>query len=440
MGDSFDLDYRLGERLGRGQFGAVYKCVSVSTGKDFAVKIIDKFSGCFDRQLVYSEIKFTLLAAFKNPRSVQIHQVYEDITAIYLILDLCPGPDLFDRIGGHGPFNESEAAALITELVESIAECHRRGLAHRDIKPENILFDSKGHLLLADFCCAALFEKGARSLKGKVGTPAYAAPEVLAGQNYDEKVDVWSAGVVLYLMLGWTLPFNGNSVEDIVAAVKKGDPICFPKEFFPRLSPEAKDLIEQMLERDPVMRLSAEQVLRLSHWRLLGRGQFGIVYQCVFVSTSEDFVVKIIDKVSGCFNRQLFYSEIKFTCLAAFENPRSVQIHQVYEDTIAIYLILDLCPGLDLFDCIGSYDPFNESEATALISVLMPPPRITHRDIKPENILFDSKGHLLLTDFGYAALFEKGARTLKGKMGTPAYAAPEFNGKSMEEIVAAVKK
>ncbi|KAI0515824.1 hypothetical protein KFK09_008492 [Dendrobium nobile] len=262
MGESFDLDYRLGERLGRGQFGTVYKCVSVSTGEDFAVKIIDKFSGCFDCRFVYSEIKITLLASSKNQRSVQIHQVYEDITAVYLILDLCPGPDLFDRIASHGSFYENEAAAIITELVEAIAECHRRGIAHRDIKPENILFGSNGRLLLADFGCAALFEKGERSLKGKVGTAAYAAPEVLAGQNYDEKVDVWSAGVVLYLLLGWTLPFNGETVEEIEAAVKKGDPVCFPKEFFPELSRGAEDLIEQMLARDPAKRLSAELVLR----------------------------------------------------------------------------------------------------------------------------------------------------------------------------------
>ncbi|KAI0515826.1 hypothetical protein KFK09_008494 [Dendrobium nobile] len=259
MSDSFDQDYRLGERLGRGQVGAVYKCVSISTGKDFAVKIIDKFSGCFDRGLVYSEIKLTLLAASENSRSVQIHQVYEDITAVYLIMDLCPGPDLFDRNASHGPFFESEAAALITELVEAVAECHRRGIAHRDIKPENILFDSNGRLLLADFGCAALFEKGARSLKGKVGTPAYAAPEVMAGETYDEKVDVWSAGIVLYFMLGWTLSFNGENVEEIVAAVKKGDPVRFPKEFFPWLSRGAEDLIAQMLARDPTVRLSAEQ-------------------------------------------------------------------------------------------------------------------------------------------------------------------------------------
>ncbi|KAI0526982.1 hypothetical protein KFK09_002578 [Dendrobium nobile] len=233
MGESFDLDYRLGELLGRGQFHALYKCVSVSTGKDFAVKIIDKFSGCFDRRLVYSEIKFTLLAASENQRSVQIHQVYEDIVVVYLIVDLCPGPDLFDRIASHGAFLENEAAALITELVEAIAECHHHGIAHHDIKSENILFGSNGYLLLADFGCAAQFEKGIRTLIGKVGTPAYAAPEVLASQNYDEKVDVWSAGVVHYLLLGWTLPFNGETEEEIVAAVKKGDPICFPRNSFP---------------------------------------------------------------------------------------------------------------------------------------------------------------------------------------------------------------
>ncbi|XP_028549977.1 phosphoenolpyruvate carboxylase kinase 1-like [Dendrobium catenatum] len=258
MGESFDLDYCLGELLGRGQFGTVYQCVSVSTGKGFAVKIIDKFSDCFNRRLVYSEIKFTLLAASENQHSVQIHQVYEDFTAVYLILDLCPGLDLFDRIASHGAFFEKKAAALITELVQAIAECHRRGIAHRDIKLENILFGSNGRLLLADFSCAAHFEKRTRTLKGKVGTPAYAAPEVMAGETYDEKVDVWSAGVVLYL-LGWTLSFNGETVEEIVAAVKKGDPVCFPKEFFPWLSRGAEDLIEQMLARDPVMRLSAEQ-------------------------------------------------------------------------------------------------------------------------------------------------------------------------------------
>ncbi|KAH0464495.1 hypothetical protein IEQ34_007281 [Dendrobium chrysotoxum] len=230
MRDSLKRDYRIEELLGFGQFATVYHCFSVSTGEAFTVKTTFKFSDDFDRRLIGSEIKLTRVAAFRNSRSVQLHQ-------------------------------ESEAVALI-KLVESIAECHRQGIAHRDIKPENLLSDSNGWLLLADFGSAALFEKGARSLKGKVGTPAYMAPEVIAGQNYDERVDMWSAGVVLYMMLGRMLPFTGNSDEEIFAALKKKDPLCFPKDLFHWSSPEAEHLIAKLLDRDPLRKLSAEQVLR----------------------------------------------------------------------------------------------------------------------------------------------------------------------------------
>ncbi|KAL0921130.1 hypothetical protein M5K25_008170 [Dendrobium thyrsiflorum] len=170
---------RARELLGFGQFTTI----SISTDEAFAVKTIFKFSDDFDHRLIGSGIKLTCVAEFRNSRSVQLHQVYEHDEAIYLILDLCPSPDLFSRIEAHGSFYESEAAALLTELVESIAECHRRGIAHRDMKPKNVFSDSNGRLLLSDFGSVAFFEKGARTLKRKVGTPAYMAPELIAGQN-----------------------------------------------------------------------------------------------------------------------------------------------------------------------------------------------------------------------------------------------------------------
>ncbi|EEF40373.1 calcium-dependent protein kinase, putative [Ricinus communis] len=146
------------------------------------------------------------------------------------------------------------------QLLTAIAHCHRLNIVHRDIKPDNILFDSRNRVKLADFGSADWIGEES-TMSGVVGTPYYAAPEVVLGREYNEKVDVWSAGVVLYVMLAGIPPFYGETVEEIFEAVIRGN-LRFPPRIFRNVSPAAKDLLRKMICRDASRRFSAEQALR----------------------------------------------------------------------------------------------------------------------------------------------------------------------------------
>lgn len=263
MSDRLIRDYNIGEEIGRGRFGAVFRCYSRDSGEVFAVKSIDKthLTDDVDVACAVREAKLTQIAAAGNDHVVQIYAAYEDESSIHLVMDLCDGGDLFDRIatGDGAPIAEGDAAAVMTEMMEALSVCHRRGVAHRDVKPDNVLFDGEGRVRMADFGSAECFGEGTM-MTGVVGTPYYVAPEVLAGRDYGEKVDVWSAGVVMYIMLGGIPPFYGETAEEIFDAVMRGN-LRFPTRLFGGISPAAKDLMRRMICKDVSRRLSADQVL-----------------------------------------------------------------------------------------------------------------------------------------------------------------------------------
>nr|XP_043613472.1 phosphoenolpyruvate carboxylase kinase 2-like [Erigeron canadensis] len=273
MCDNLNKDYKICEELGRGRFGIVYQCVSNTTGATFACKSIDKrlLSDPTDLECVEKEPKI-LQSLKRNLHTVQIYNIYEDDDYLHMIIDLCDSPDLFDRISSHnGPFSEPEACGVLSPLLLSIFNCHLSGIAHRDIKPDNILFDARGNLKLADFGSAEWFGADvAGMMTGIVGTPYYVAPEVLSGREYNEKVDIWSAGVVLYVMLAGVPPFYGETPTDTFQAVLRGN-LRFPSRYFRSVSSEAKDLLRKMLCKDVSRRFSAEQVLR--HPWILSKGE-----------------------------------------------------------------------------------------------------------------------------------------------------------------------
>ncbi|XP_051121286.1 phosphoenolpyruvate carboxylase kinase 2-like [Andrographis paniculata] len=261
MCDCLHRNYQLCEELGRGRFGVVYRCYSPAADASFACKSIYKHSissDATDRSCLDAEPKILQLLA-GCPNVLRVHDVYEDDDYLHIVTDLCDGGDLFDRLSSGAPFSEPDAAAVLKQLMTAISFCHRIGVAHRDVKPDNILFDSWGNLKLADFGSAELFEVS--EMNGLVGTPYYVAPEVLMGRSYDEKVDVWSAGVILYIMLAGVPPFYGEGPEETFEAVLRGN-LRFPTKIFRSVSPEAKDLLRKMICRDASRRLSAEQVLR----------------------------------------------------------------------------------------------------------------------------------------------------------------------------------
>ncbi|ONI26671.1 hypothetical protein PRUPE_1G038800 [Prunus persica] len=260
MSEALQRDYQLCEELGRGRFGVVFK--AQRNGDVFAVKSIDKriadSGDSLDAQCLLTEPKILKLLA-SHPNVINLHDLYEDDDHLHMVLDLCDAPDLYRRVT-LGVFSEPEAASVMTQLMLAVAHCHRLGVAHRDIKPDNILFDGRDRLRLADFGSAETFGDG-ETMSGLVGTPYYVAPELVAGREYGEKVDVWSSGVVLYIMLAGFPPFYGETAEEIFEAVLRAN-LRFPVRVFNGVSASVKDLLRRMLCKDVSRRFSAEQVLR----------------------------------------------------------------------------------------------------------------------------------------------------------------------------------
>ncbi|TKY52080.1 Phosphoenolpyruvate carboxylase kinase 1 [Spatholobus suberectus] len=260
MCEALKAQYQVCEEIGRGRFGTIFRCFHPLSNEAFACKVIDKslLADPTDRECLQNEPKFLTLLG-PHPNVLQIFDVFEDDDSLSIVTDLCQSHTLFDRIVDN-PLSEPQAAVLVKSLLEAVAHCHRLGVAHRDIKPDNILFDSADNLKLADFGSAEWFGDG-RSMSGVVGTPYYVAPEVLMGREYDEKVDVWSCGVILYIMLAGIPPFYGDSAADIFEAVVRAN-LRFPSRIFRTVSPAAKDLLRKMICRDASRRFSAEQALR----------------------------------------------------------------------------------------------------------------------------------------------------------------------------------
>ncbi|XP_042515641.1 phosphoenolpyruvate carboxylase kinase 1-like [Macadamia integrifolia] len=259
MSEGLKKLYQVYEEIGQGRFGTVFRCFFPTSGDFFALKSIDKrlLSDSVDRECIEKEAKI-MQHLSGNPNVVQIADVFEDDAFLDIVMELCDSSDLFDRISKR-TFSDVEAAAIMLPLMEAIAHCHRKGVAHRDIKPDNILFDSRNRLKLADFGSAEIFHDGL-PMKGIVGTPYYVAPEVLSGWDYTENVDVWSAGVIMYIMLSGIPPFYGDSAAEIFEAVRRGN-LRFPTRNFFSVSLAAKDLLRKMLSKDVSKRFSAEQVL-----------------------------------------------------------------------------------------------------------------------------------------------------------------------------------
>ncbi|EEF39703.1 calcium-dependent protein kinase, putative [Ricinus communis] len=248
-----EQQYDLGAKLGQGKFGSVVLCRSKMTGEEFACKMLRK-----GEDLVHREVEI-MQHLSGHPGIVTLKAVYEDSETFYLVMELCSGGRLLDQMAKEGKYSEHRAANILKELVSVIKYCHDIGVVHRDIKPENILLTASGRMKLADFGLAVRIANG-QTLTGVVGSPAYVAPEVLLG-DYSEKVDIWSAGVLLHALLVGTLPFQGDSLNAVFDAIKKVN-LNFESGIWELVSQPARDLVGRMLTRDVSARLTADEVLR----------------------------------------------------------------------------------------------------------------------------------------------------------------------------------
>lgn len=256
--NSITKEYTLGKTLGTGAFGTVRSAIHKATKQVRAVKILKKSDQ--DEEKLFLEVN--ILAKLSHPNIMQIYEFFDDNSNFYIVSEYCQGGELFDMITDKGCFSEKEASPIMKQLLSAICYCHQNNVVHRDLKPENILLDNKNDknpvIKLIDWGGARYFSKSKKMTKIN-GTPYYIAPEVLR-EVYDEKCDIWSAGVILYILLCGYPPFNGETDKEIMDAVKLGE-FDFPDEEWSVVSQEAKDLIKKMLTYDPKKRPSALEII-----------------------------------------------------------------------------------------------------------------------------------------------------------------------------------
>ncbi|KAH6818779.1 calcium-dependent protein kinase 32 [Perilla frutescens var. frutescens] len=248
--------------LGRGEFGVTYMCIDKTTGDKFACKSISKkkLRTRVDIDDVRREVEI-MRKLPKHPNIVSLKDAYEDEHAVHLVMELCEGGELFDRIVSRGHYTERAAAAVTRTIVEVIQVCHQNFVMHRDLKPENFLFANMKEtapLKAIDFGLSVFFKPG-QTFDEIVGSPYYMAPEVLK-RNYGPEVDVWSAGVILYILLCGFPPFWAETEQGVAQAIIRSN-VEFKREPWPKVSDKAKDLVKKMLNPDSKQRPTAQEVL-----------------------------------------------------------------------------------------------------------------------------------------------------------------------------------
>ncbi|XP_065047360.1 calcium-dependent protein kinase 10-like [Musa acuminata AAA Group] len=254
--------YSLGKKLGQGQFGTTYLCVEKASGKEYACKSILKRKLATDDDVEDVRREIQIMHHLSgHPNVISIKGAYEDAVAVHLVMELCAGGELFDRIVQKGHYTERKAAELARVIVGIVEACHSMGVMHRDLKPENFLFVNQmedASLRTIDFGLSIFFQPG-EVFNDVVGSPYYVAPEVLK-KRYGPESDVWSAGIIIYILLSGVPPFWAESEQGIFEEVLHGK-LDFQSDPWPSISESAKDLVRRMLVRDPSKRLTAHEVL-----------------------------------------------------------------------------------------------------------------------------------------------------------------------------------
>ncbi|XP_024143878.1 serine/threonine-protein kinase DCLK2 [Oryzias melastigma] len=253
--------YKVGKVIGDGNFAVVKECVERATGQEFALKIIDKARCCGKEHLIENEV--AVLRRVRHPSIIQLIEVDETPTQLFLVMELVKGGDLFDAITSSTKYSERDASAMVYNLAGAIKYLHRMNIVHRDIKPENLLVceypDGTKSLKLGDFGLATVVEG---PLFTVCGTPTYVAPEIIAETGYGLKVDIWAAGVITYILLCGFPPFRSenNVQEELFDQILRGK-LEFPSPDWDTISLPAKMLISQMLQVNVDARFTAEEVL-----------------------------------------------------------------------------------------------------------------------------------------------------------------------------------
>ncbi|XP_043940188.1 calcium/calmodulin-dependent protein kinase type II subunit beta isoform X10 [Protopterus annectens] len=259
----FTDEYQLFEEIGKGAFSVVRRCVKLCTGQEYAAKIINtKKLSARDHQKLEREARICRL--LKHPNIVRLHDSISEEGFHYLVFDLVTGGELFEDIVAREYYSEADASHCIQQILEAVLHCHQMGVVHRDLKPENLLLASKckgAAVKLADFGLAIEVQGDQQAWFGFAGTPGYLSPEVLRKEAYGKPVDIWACGVILYILLVGYPPFWDEDQHKLYQQIKAGA-YDFPSPEWDTVTPEAKNLINQMLTINPAKRITAQEALK----------------------------------------------------------------------------------------------------------------------------------------------------------------------------------
>lgn len=254
--------YETGEVIGNGSYGQVLKGVDKFTGEVRAVKVVRKTGN--QREMEYIRREVNILRNVDHPHIIKTYDIFDSGNKYFFVLEYLPGGELFDIIAEERHFSETSAAEVMKSILNGVAYLHENNIVHRDIKPENILCKSRNwplEIKLTDFGLSNIIMGGEQnnSLQSYVGTQYYLAPEVHRHASYNRSVDIWSSGIILFIMLSGKFPFYGRDDSEFFARLSRG--VTFPEKEWKDISEEARSVVRQMLEMVPERRPTAQELL-----------------------------------------------------------------------------------------------------------------------------------------------------------------------------------
>jgi len=271
-----DKQYEFKNELGRGAFSIVYLGVHRSTAQQFAIKVINKkdLGKDYEKNL---KMEVDILKKVHHSNIIALKELFDTTEKLYLVMELVTGGELFDKIVEKGSYTEAEASTLVRKIVSAVDYLHNIGIVHRDLKPENLLLkraDNDLEVAIADFGLSKIIGQQ-MMMQTACGTPSYVAPEVLNASGYGKEVDMWSIGVITYILLCGFPPFYGDTVPEIFEQIMEAN-FDYPEEYWGSVSKEAKDFINKLLVVEPEKRLTAAESLK-HPWVMGGVGTHTIL-------------------------------------------------------------------------------------------------------------------------------------------------------------------
>ncbi|XP_073249315.1 MAP/microtubule affinity-regulating kinase 3-like isoform X7 [Porites lutea] len=339
--------YRLIKTIGKGNFAKVKLAKHVPTGKEVAIKIIDKTQlNPSSLQKLFREVR--IMKFLDHPNIVKLYEVIETDKTLYLVMEYASGGEVFDYLVAHGRMKEKEARAKFRQIVSAVQYCHQKHVIHRDLKAENLLLDGDMNIKIADFGFSNEFTPG-NKLDTFCGSPPYAAPELFQGKKYDgPEVDVWSLGVILYTLVSGSLPFDGQNLKELRERVLRGK---YRIPFY--MSTDCENLLKRFLVLNPTKRSRLEQIMS-DKWMNLGYDNQDLKPYC---EPTPDF--KDERRIEIMLQMGFSRDEIQ----EALANNR-------YDEVMATYLLLD--ERRQKLTLNGSSDPLMESTSAPRPSTSMP--------------------------------------------------------------------